>query len=69
MASGWALIVLGNLMQGGFVEAFLKPFYASSNQYYSDAILVQNWRDWLANFNLNQPFYWDTPKHIHLLLY
>jgi len=52
--SGWALIVLGNLMQGGFLKGFLEPFYAAQNQFYNDATLVYNWREWLAAFNTNQ---------------
>ncbi len=48
------LIVCGNLMQGDFDAAFLKPFYATNTQYYADAVNVANWRDWLAAFNANQ---------------
>lgn len=62
--TGWALIVLGNLMQGGFVKGFLEPFYAAGNQIYSDAINVQNWVTWLAGFNANQlTFLGHTETH------
>jgi len=62
--SSWALIVFGNLMQGGFVKGFLEPFYAAGNQIYSDAINVQNWRTWLAGFNANQlTFLGHTQTH------
>lgn len=56
VCAGWGLIVTGNLMQGGFVTAFLRSFYAEINQYYSDAIMVDNWRTWLAGFNDNLPY-------------
>lgn len=51
---GGTLIVLGNLIQGSFYKAFISPFVAMHNQYYYDAIKVNNWIDWLANFNANQ---------------
>ncbi len=56
MLAGLALIIFGNLMQGGFITPFLRSFYAEINQYNSDAIMVDNWRNWLAGFNENLPY-------------
>lgn len=61
-AVGLALIVLGNLAQGGIEEAFYKPlsapFYYMDipyyHQYYHEAIQIDNWREWLGSFNINQ---------------
>jgi hypothetical protein len=47
---GFILIILGNLGQGGFENAFLKPFYETDWQYYSEAIKIHNWQEWLASF-------------------
>lgn len=52
---GLALIVLGNLAQGGLDAAFYKPFYESGIQYYHDAIEITDWQGWLREFNVNQP--------------
>lgn len=51
---GSSLIVLGNMIQGSFYKAFISPFVAMHNQYYYDAVHVDNWIDWLAHFNANQ---------------
>lgn len=51
---GSAIIVLGNLIQGNFYNAFISPFVAMHNQYYYDAVKVNDWVDWLARFNKNQ---------------
>jgi hypothetical protein len=53
-AAALALIVLGNLGQGGVDVGFLRPFYESGFQYYHDALKVTSWREWLAGFNQNQ---------------
>jgi hypothetical protein len=52
---GLALIVLGNLTQGSIDAAFYKPFYGHGGQYYHDAIRITDWRQWLHDFNANQP--------------
>lgn len=48
------MLVLGNLVQGGFTEAFANPFTVGDQQYYHDAIKIESWTAWLANFNENQ---------------
>lgn len=56
---GWciALIIVGNLMQGNFDNAFLKPFYLGGQQYYSDAIHVQDAGIFLREFHERQETY------------
>lgn len=49
-----ALIVTGNLLQGTFDIAFLRPFYYQGRQYYHDALAVQDGLQWLQNFNADQ---------------
>lgn len=51
---GLSLILLGNLGQGGVYEAFLKPFTATRQQYYHDAIKIISWQEWLGDFNQDQ---------------
>ena len=48
---GLFLIVTGNLMLGGFEQAFIEPFTASDIQYYHDAVSVEDWDSFLGNFN------------------
>ena len=59
--SGWkiwviatALVVLGNLGQGGLDAGFLKPFTESDIQYYHAALEVRDPVAWLAAFNDRQ---------------
>ena len=52
---GFLLILFGNLGQGGWDEALRKPFYASGTQYYSDALKITSWHDWLRSYNVHQP--------------
>lgn len=53
--AGFILIILGNLGQGSWDDAFYKPFYLSGVQYAHDAIKITSWVDWLSAFNVNQP--------------
>jgi hypothetical protein len=53
--AGIALIVLGNLGQGGWNEAFGKPFSESGIQYYHDAVKITSGIQWLSSFNADQP--------------
>jgi hypothetical protein len=53
-ALGVFLLICGNLIQGGLEEGFLKPFYGSDDQYYYDAIDIQDVRTFLTNFNDQQ---------------
>lgn len=48
---GLALLVLGNLAQGGFREAFHVPLAGSGVQFFHEAIRVTDWQEWLRNFN------------------
>ncbi len=48
---GSVLIISGNLAQGGFHEAFHKPFLESDLQYYHDALEITSGQNWLASFN------------------
>ncbi len=50
----WLLIIFGNLIQGSYKLAFLKPFYGAGNQYYDDSLNVPNVLEWLASVNTNQ---------------
>ncbi|HDY90154.1 MAG TPA: hypothetical protein ENH82_18800 [bacterium] len=52
---GLILIMLGNLAQGGFDEAFYKPFYDSDIQYYHEAVRITDCGEWLNSFNDIQP--------------
>lgn len=54
-SSGLALIILGNLGQGGLDAGFLKPFYDTGIQYYHDAVKITDWQSWLGGFNSIQP--------------
>lgn len=47
------LVFLGNLMQGGFKNAFILPL-SEENQYLYEALNVPSWQQWLANFNAHQ---------------
>lgn len=49
-----AAVVLGNLGQGGFYEGFVKPYTVQNIQYLNDAFKIENWQQWLADFNTNQ---------------
>lgn len=53
LAACIALVILGNLMQGGFEVAFIRPLEGTS-QYLYEAFNVHHWREWLENFNANQ---------------
>lgn len=53
--AGLALTVFGNLIQGGVDPAFYAPFYHHGIQYYHDALKIESWRAWLADFNAMQP--------------
>lgn len=57
---GFLFVVFGNLIQGGFKEAFIDPVYGSGVNYYSDAININEWKTWLANFTNLQP-----SLHVH----
>ncbi len=50
-----ALLLLGNLGQGGFAAGFLDPLLAGDLQYAADAAAIADWRAWLAGFNESQP--------------
>jgi hypothetical protein len=52
--SGLLLVLLGNLGQGGFDEAFLKPFYETDYQYYHETMKIADGGEWLSRFNENQ---------------
>jgi hypothetical protein len=54
-AAGLLLIVLGNLAQGSFTTAFYEPFTRGGHQYYSDAMGITGWREWIGQFNDIQP--------------
>jgi hypothetical protein len=60
-ACGLALLVLGNLAQGGFEAGFVLPFTDPRGgpppgiQYYHDALEVGDARAWLTGFNAAQP--------------
>jgi len=63
--TGFALIVLGNLGQGGVDAAFVRPFTDFPDwgiQYYHDAIRITAWNDWLASFNANQLGFFEHTK-------
>lgn len=47
---GLFFIVTGNLMQEGIEKAFYDPIIAGRAQYYHDAIKIENWIQWLADF-------------------
>jgi hypothetical protein len=49
-----ALIVLGNLAQGGFGRGFELPIAGSSVQYYHEAVRIGDWREWLRGFQAAQ---------------
>lgn len=58
------LVFLGNMMQGSFDNAFLKPFYWKGQQYYSDAIKVTDAADFLRTFEEKQDtFLLHTKTH------
>lgn len=52
---GLVLIVLGNLIQGGFDAGFCQPFVKGHDEYYDDAVKIANWQNWLREFNQIQP--------------
>jgi hypothetical protein len=47
---GLALIVLGNLAQGGFHVGIVRPVYIWDRQYYNEAVRIGDWRVWLSSF-------------------
>ena len=49
------LILFGNLGQGNIHLAMVESFYIKGYEYYSDAILINDWKYWLDHFNENQP--------------
>lgn len=51
LAAGVALIVLGNLVQGSFANAFLDPFLRNGRQYCQDALGVGRSLDFLGGFH------------------
>jgi hypothetical protein len=53
-ALGLAIVLSGNLMQGGVHQAFVAPFIESGFQYYHDAIKIRDSWEWLRNFNTVQ---------------
>jgi hypothetical protein len=53
-ALGSAIVLSGNLMQGGMHQAFVAPFIESGFQYYHDAIKIRDSWEWLRNFNTAQ---------------
>jgi hypothetical protein len=53
-ALGPAIVLSGNLLQGGMHKAFVAPFIESGIQYYHDAITILDSREWLRNFNTAQ---------------
>ena len=53
-ALGLAIVLSGNLMQGGVHQAFVAPFLESGIQYYHDAIKIRDSWEWLRNFNTAQ---------------
>ena len=53
--TGWLLILLGSLSQGGVEKAFIQPFTASGIQYYHDAQKVTDGASFLNTFNAIQP--------------
>jgi hypothetical protein len=48
---GLALLVLGNLVQGGVFEGFVGPFVLSDIQYFHEAQRIGDWHTWIAGFN------------------
>ena len=53
-ALGSAIVLSGNLMQGGMHQAFVAPFIESGFQYYHDAIKIRDSWEWLRHFNTVQ---------------
>jgi hypothetical protein len=51
---GLVLILVGNLIQGNVDLAFRQPLIAGHFQYYDDALKINSWVAWLANFNADQ---------------
>ena len=47
---GLAVIVLGNLAQGGFHIGIVRPVYIWDRQYYNEAIRIGDWQAWLRSF-------------------
>ncbi|SDE82264.1 hypothetical protein [Epilithonimonas hungarica] len=58
------LVLLGNLSQGDFDIAFLRPFYFKGRQYYADAINITDGQIWLRDFAKNlEQFQMHTKTH------
>ncbi|WP_034671614.1 hypothetical protein [Epilithonimonas caeni] len=58
------LVLLGNLSQGDFDIAFLRPFYFKGRQYYADAINITDGQIWLRDFSKNlEQFQMHTKTH------
>jgi hypothetical protein len=51
---GLALIVLGNLAQGGIHPGLIRPVYVFDRQYYNDAVQIGNAGAWLRAFTDRQ---------------
>jgi hypothetical protein len=51
---GIALIVLGNLAQGGIHPGLIRPVYVFDRQYYNDAVQIGNAGAWLRAFTERQ---------------
>lgn len=61
-ALGLLLLILGNMIQGGFEEGFRTPVYASEIQYYHDVINIHDAKVFLANFNDQQATFLDHTR-------
>lgn len=60
----FCLILGGNMMQGNADITFMQPFYLKGRQYYTDAVQIQNWQNWLRDFNHNlDAFQMHTKTH------
>ncbi|WP_312767227.1 hypothetical protein [Epilithonimonas sp.] len=58
------LVLLGNLSQGDFDIAFLRPFYFKGRQYYADAINITDGQIWLRDFAKDlEQFQMHTKTH------